>query len=581
MSEPIKKTNRKTPESYIPKKPEIFGMVKDAMKNGQSMNLPTECIITPKEKIAEFSGEKWPFSNVEPAVYGALGLLYGRTERRDDAGALINDDIEYAIHNVLTGHAFGLFYCWPDDSFSMAAYGFTSCRLEMGDYSEDEIVTVIKDQNYRGNAVHIDEGNGRYDYLIWGYKDNGNILLGYRFEHGNDMVNCSFDFDNPSEFISLSQIFKNAALFKRNGEKLGGITIIQTNGERLDREVIYRQALAEGYRMLTQIEPPSAMDFERVHFGYGKAIYDEWVRQIEQAEAENREEFFDTSPIFPHFIALYENRLQILRFLKHWNEQINNGHLQKAIELCEKLKSISGEASTLTMDGEWNPMRKSPNSEKRAFALDALKKCRALELEIAEQIKIFIDSPESYVPKKPEILGMAKTAINSIAQETKGTTEMEYRIEVKESFQIMGISGYEYENADRNSELTGLWVQFTESYDKRLMNHNGECMYTPPYYQIGACNEKYVDGKMKMTIGAEYKGTMIEGMSLETVAAATYAVFSFPYPAGYSKYMDAAAKISKWFPSSGYKLDEKNYRLEVYQTVKDGHWEIWMPVKPS
>ena len=69
------------------------------------------------------------------------------------------------MHNVLTGHAFGLFYCLPDDSLSMAAYGFSSRHLEIGGCSEEEILAVIKEQIYRGNAVHIDEGNGRFDYL--------------------------------------------------------------------------------------------------------------------------------------------------------------------------------------------------------------------------------------------------------------------------------------------------------------------------------------------------------------------------------------------------------------------------------
>jgi len=273
MSEPIKSPSH-TPESYSPTKPEILSMAENALKDGQGLALPSEYIIKPKDRIAMFSGEKWPFSNVEPAVYSALGLLYGRTERRDDTGALVNDDIEYAIHNVLTGHAFGLFYCRPDDLLSMAAYGFTSCRLEIGEYSEEDIVTIIKDQIYRGYAVHIDEGNGRFDYLIWGYKNNGNILLGYRFEHGNDMVNCSFDLDNPSEFDSLSKCFTNTDIFKSNGEKIGGITLIQPDGDSLDRESIYKKALAEGCRMFTQIEPPPAMDFTRVHFGYGKAIYE-------------------------------------------------------------------------------------------------------------------------------------------------------------------------------------------------------------------------------------------------------------------------------------------------------------------
>ncbi len=417
MSESIKKPNRKSPESYTPQKPEILSMVKNALKNEQSLTLPPEYIIKPKDRIASFSGEKWPFSNVEPAVYSALGLLYGRTERRDDTGALINDDIEYAIHNVLTGHAFGLFFDALGENFSRAVYGFFSFRLELDEYSQDEIFTIIKDQLYRNNAVHINATSEPFDYLIWGYKNDGNTLLGYKFEHGNDMLNCSYDLNNPAEFDSLVTRLNGNDLFKQIipiAEKSGGITIIRPDSETPNREAIYKQALVEGYRMLTQAEPNPEMDFKRVHFGYGQAIYDEWTRQIETMEKENCGQFFNISPIFPHFIALYENRLQLLRFLKYWNEKTNNAYLQEAIEICGRLKSISGDAATLSMDGDWNPMRNASNHEKRAFALDALKKCRALELEIAEQIKMFIDYPESYKPQKPEILGMAKQAQKDI-----------------------------------------------------------------------------------------------------------------------------------------------------------------------
>lgn len=354
MSEPDKKI-KQNPESYSPKeKPEMINIVENAVKNEQNLQLPSEFIIAPKDKIAVFSGDRWPFSNVEPAVYGALGLFYGRTERRDDNGALINDDIEYAIHNVLTGHAFGLFYCLPDDSLSMAAYGFSSYRPEIGDYSEEEIIAIIKDEIYRGNAVHIDEGNGPYDYLILGYKDNGNILIGYKFEHGNDTVNCSYDFENPSEFHSLTKGFYDTALYKPNGERRGGITFVRPEGKKLNRDVIYKQALAEGYRMLTQTEPPSKMDFKRVHFGYGKAIYDAWVRQLEQANAGNSEAFYFSSPIFPHFIALYENRLQLYKFLKIYAEMCGDENLLKAAGLCEQLKNLAQDGAQIGFENEWS-----------------------------------------------------------------------------------------------------------------------------------------------------------------------------------------------------------------------------------
>jgi hypothetical protein len=396
MSDTAKKPNQ-TPESYSLKKPVIANMMKEAVKNERNLILPSEYTITPKDKIGPFRGDSWPYSNVEPAVYSALGLFYGRTKNHDDTGALINSDIEYSIHNVLTGHAFGLFYCLPDDSLSMAMHGFSSFRPEISDYPEEEIITIIKDQIYRGNAVHIDEGNGPFDYLIWGYKDNGNVLLGYKFEHGNDMVNCSYDFETPSEFDSLTKSFSDAALYKPNGEKPGGITLIQPDGERLDRKIVYRQALSEGYRMLTQVEPPPAMDFSRVQFGYGQAIYDEWIRQLEQANAENSEAFYFASPIFPHFIALYENRLHLYKFLKIYAEMCNDNNLIKSAKLCERLKDMAQEGAQIGFENKWSDPKilAMTNNERRNLLINLLKNCRTIELEIAGYIKTSLDSDGS------------------------------------------------------------------------------------------------------------------------------------------------------------------------------------------
>lgn len=384
-----------SPDSYTPKKPEIVEMVKSALAGGQSPALPHEHIITPENDIAPFSGEAWPFSNVEPAVYSALGLLYGRTERRDDSGALINDDIEYAIHNVLTGHAFGLFFDALGEELSRALYGFSCLQLEADRYTADELQIIIATQISRGSAVHIDSTSEPFDYLIWGYKDGGGTLLGYRFEHGNDMVNSAFDLNNPAEFESLIPRLNGNDLFKPVmpiGQKPGSITFILPGGEKAERDAVYRQALNEGCRMLTQAEPNPEMDAGRVHFGYGQAIYDEWTRQIGEADAKDSGEFFDTSPIFPHFFALHENRLQILRFLKHLNERTNNEYLHNAINLCERLKTISLDAAFCTAEGGFNPMINSTNHERRTFLLDALRESRALEVEIARQIRQFLDS---------------------------------------------------------------------------------------------------------------------------------------------------------------------------------------------
>lgn len=445
MGEAIQEPNHSSRESYHPKKPEILNMAEHALMHAQEESLPSECILKPKDRIAPFSGAKWPYSNVEPAVYGMLGLFYGRTERRDATDALINDDMEYAVHNVLTGHAFGLFNCLPDDSLSMAAYGLSSSHLDPRDHAQDEILAIIREQIYQGNAVHVDEGNGAYDYLIWGYRDSGNVLLGYRFEHGDDMQNCACDFDHPTEFTTLIQSFADNTLYQNNGEKPGGITFYRPDGERVDREILYRRALLQGYRMLTQVEPPPAMDFTRVHFGYGQAIYDAWVHQLEQANAENSETFYFASPVFPHFLALHENRLQLHKFLKIYAEMRGDENLSAAAGLCGQLKDLAVEAAQIGYENEHSKpeILAMTHNERRVLLIGLLKRCRALELEIAEHLRIFADLPEGYSPKRPEILTAAKAAVDTAVQkaEEPDTARVAAPRMVQKAFRLVGMKG--------------------------------------------------------------------------------------------------------------------------------------------
>ena len=148
--------------------------------------------------------------------------------------------------------------------------------------------------------------------------------------------------------------------------------------------------------------------------------------------------------------------------------------------------------------------------------------------------------------------------------------KMEFTIEKKESFQIMGLSDYEYEDTERNEEITGVWVEFTAEYDKKLMDY-----YTAPYWQVGAIDYSSKDGKKKIIVGGEYKGKMLEGMSIETIPAGTWAVFTFDYPAGFSYYVENLNKIlTEWLPASEYKHDEEAMLLEVYFE----RWQLWIPV---
>ena len=167
----------------------------------------------------------------------------------------------------------------------------------------------------------------------------------------------------------------------------------------------------------------------------------------------------------------------------------------------------------------------------------------------------------------------------------KGVTEMNFRIEKRDGFQIMGLSGYEGGIGKPGDSLTPLWRNFMDNYNSLLWNGGGEsCYYTAPFWQVGAYDFQSEEGKTKAVIGAEYKGDKPDGMVIETIPAATWAVFPITSPTGIDYVPAAYTRIlTEWFPTSQYARDTAVPSLEVFPggdaTATDYSWEIWIPVK--
>ena len=168
-----------------------------------------------------------------------------------------------------------------------------------------------------------------------------------------------------------------------------------------------------------------------------------------------------------------------------------------------------------------------------------------------------------------------------------GGTEMNFRVEEKESFQIMGLAG----NANLDSStwgddpLSALWRKFLEEYNSKLIN-DGDSYYSAPFWQVAAydfdccCQDSNCDG---IIIGAEYKGVMPEGMTLKTIPKAKWIVFTMTSPTGAPYVPEAWARVTtEWLPNSQYKRDESVPSMEVFPdgdaSSEDYQWEIWIPV---
>lgn len=211
-------------------------------------------------------------------------------------------------------------------------------------------------------------------------------------------------------------------------------------------------------------------------------------------------------------------------------------------------------------------------------------------------LKFGYDSPSAFARAFKELHGAAPSAARrenvplktyppiSFLLTIRGENAMEFRIEKMDAFQIVGLSGWEDPDCGPDDALTPLWREFMDHYNPRLYNGGGpDCLYSKPFCQVAAYSFRTEGGRMRAMIGAEYKGVKPEGMTVESVPAATWAVFPITSPTGYPHVPKAYTRIlTEWFPQSGWRRDEKVSSLEVYpagDAQADGYvWEIWMPV---
>ena len=158
----------------------------------------------------------------------------------------------------------------------------------------------------------------------------------------------------------------------------------------------------------------------------------------------------------------------------------------------------------------------------------------------------------------------------------KGVTEMNFRIEKKESFQVMGLPGYiEGELVDGMPTIVN---EYYENYFPVMNTY-----YSPPFWQVSVYDFQPTGNKTKVLIGAEYRGERPGGLALEvkTVPAATWVAFTIEGCISQT-YDEAYARIlTEWFPASSYTRNEAVPHLQVLplgDEINVTRWEIWMPV---
>lgn len=158
-----------------------------------------------------------------------------------------------------------------------------------------------------------------------------------------------------------------------------------------------------------------------------------------------------------------------------------------------------------------------------------------------------------------------------------GGSTMEYRIEKKKAFKVMGISkDFSYENA--NTDIPQFWNEaFIQAEERPVLGMYGVCF-----------DEEMSGDRFRYLIADDYDAEKAEerGLDVHEIKEHTWAVFpcrgAMPLPL-----QEVNRRIfSEWLPASSYEIAE-GYNIEYYSDPADFklgmqdpeyYTEVWIPV---
>lgn len=213
------------------------------------------------------------------------------------------------------------------------------------------------------------------------------------------------------------------------------------------------------------------------------------------------------------------------------------------------------------------------------------------EIKIVDlALKYGYDSPTSFnrafqslhgiAPSTARLEGIPLKAFSRIriSISIKGEAEMNYRIEKKEAFRIVGVRESMRVNLEENFvKVPRLWLQAAQ--DGSIMKL-AQMMNRPPFGILGVST--CMDGaEMDYYIGASTDMPVPEGMEETVIPGGTWAVFECTGPLPNAMQDMQKRIITEWLPASGYEYADAP-DIEVYsdgdQQASDYRTEIWLPI---
>lgn len=205
-------------------------------------------------------------------------------------------------------------------------------------------------------------------------------------------------------------------------------------------------------------------------------------------------------------------------------------------------------------------------------------------------MKYGYDSPDSFTKAFTRFHGSTPTDVRRggamlksfaplhIKLTLNGGSTMEYRIEKKPAFKVMGVAKkFSYENA--NAEVPQFWNEvFMQSEERPVMGMYGVCF-----------DEEMAGNEFRYMIADDYDAGQAEAKKLDVheIKEHTWAVFPCRGPMPLPLQEVNRRIFSEWLPASSYEIAE-GYNIEYYSNPEDFkmgmrdreyYAEVWIPVK--
>jgi hypothetical protein len=334
----------------------------------------------------DYEGKMYTPQNMAfPSAISALKVFMGLGMRTTEINAhnmTWVGNLDYYFQVGVSTEGFGLFYdlphsvlknnlfsseslkdCLAAEGLPYKLYGDNSVQIKDGQCNTSEEFIEVLTEHLSKNLTAIVLSKENIVILATGYENNGDTLRGWVFMDGADNTNKSF---NPDycQFIDDWT------------ETTFAILLVFEPVKPDDRREICIKALKRGYEMLNTI------DFDRERYGYGKALYRNWINYI--FDDKNFGGDVTKRPyIDPEIWDLAEKRAWAANFMREAEGYLGRGVLVQAIDSFMAIHDKMWEINRLC-SGE-NAV-KLKDREIRLKIVDIIRECGELDEEAAKCI---------------------------------------------------------------------------------------------------------------------------------------------------------------------------------------------------